>query len=127
MVIIMVKIVRFHLYRDQWPKEYKITYFYFAETKLDNNNKNKKMSSINPWSVNNIQEFWFLTCPECSFKTKEENKFQDHAVKNHPQSFELFRDDNKEFEDKLKIVDVEDEASDQGNILTGIDNKTVVK
>ena len=73
------------------------------------------MSSCNPWSVNNIQEFWFLTCPQCSFKTKEENKFQDHAVENHPQSFELFHDDSKEFEDKLKIVDVEDEASDLDN------------
>ena len=84
------------------------------------------MSSSNPWSVNNIQEFWFLTCPQCSFKTKEENKFQNHAVENHPQSFELFRNDSKEFEDKLKIVDVEEEVSDvdldQGNSLRGIDD-----
>ena len=70
------------------------------------------MSSNNPWSVNNIQEFWFLTCPECSFKTKDQDKFLDHAIENHPRSSELFNKDSKEFDDKLKIADFEDKASD---------------
>ena len=70
------------------------------------------MSSRNPWSVNNINDFWFLTCPECAFKTKEQHKFQSHAVQNHPQSSELFNDNSKEFEEKLKIEDFDDELSD---------------
>ena len=70
------------------------------------------MSSRNPWSVNNINEFWFLTCPECAFKTKEQHKFQSHAVQNHPQSSELFNNNSKEFEEKLKIEDFDDELSD---------------
>ena len=46
--------------------------------------------SANPWLVENIQEFSFLNCPECAFKVKEEDKFQDHAVRNHSQSSALF-------------------------------------
>ena len=40
----------------------------------------------NPWDVKNIQEFSFLNCPECNFKTKTETIFQDHAVENHTKS-----------------------------------------
>jgi hypothetical protein len=46
--------------------------------------------SGNPWLVENIQEFLFLNCPECVFQVKEEDIFQDHAVKNHSQSSVLF-------------------------------------
>jgi hypothetical protein len=44
----------------------------------------------NPWLVENIQEFSFLNCPECAFKVKDEDTFQDHAVRNHSQSSALF-------------------------------------
>ena len=46
--------------------------------------------SCNPWLVENVQEFSFLNCPECVFKVKEEDIFQDHAVRNHSQSSVLF-------------------------------------
>ena len=54
--------------------------------------------SDNPWQVDTIGAFWFLKCPECTFDTKKENIFQEHAVENHPQSFVLFLDgiDTKE-------------------------------
>ena len=45
--------------------------------------------SENPWLVETIQSFLFLNCPECHFKTKEKNFFQDHATKKHPRSSEL--------------------------------------
>ena len=48
------------------------------------------MSTENPWKVDNIKGFSFLNCPECSFKVKDENSFQNHAVKNHPLSSVLF-------------------------------------
>ena len=44
----------------------------------------------NPWKVDSIQAFSCLKCPECLFNTKEEDLFQDHAVKNHPSSSLLF-------------------------------------
>ena len=46
--------------------------------------------SGNPWFVENIQEFSFLNCPQCTFKVKETVIFQDHAVRNHSQSSVLF-------------------------------------
>ena len=50
----------------------------------------------NPWQVESIQEFYFLKCPECTFDTKEENCFQDHALENHPLSCVLFGIKSKE-------------------------------
>ena len=44
----------------------------------------------NPWQVESIQAFVYINCPECSFKTKEEGFFQDHAVASHPMCFTLF-------------------------------------
>ena len=60
---------------------------------------------VNPWKVDSIQEFSFLKCPECTFDSKEEETFQDHAIENHPLSFVLFRKSVKQecFEDPLQI------------------------
>ena len=41
----------------------------------------------NPWQVRSIQAFSCLKCPECTFITKEENRFQTHAVQSHPLSY----------------------------------------
>ena len=46
---------------------------------------------MNPWKVESVQEFAFLNCPECEFKDKDEENFQDHAVKYHPKSSVLFK------------------------------------
>ena len=52
----------------------------------------------NLWAVESIRAFYILKCPECDFDTKEENSFETHATKNHPQSFALFVNKcNKEF------------------------------
>ena len=60
--------------------------------------------TYNPWQVHSIQDFSFLNCPECSFKSKEENFFQHHAMQNHPLSFVLFELDDVK-------VKVEEESS----------------
>jgi len=44
----------------------------------------------NPWQVDSVQAFAFLNCPECTFKTREETFFQEHAVNTHPMCFVLF-------------------------------------
>ena len=46
---------------------------------------------MNPWNVDNLNAFCFLNCPECLFKSKEEEKFAAHAVESHPQSQVFFK------------------------------------
>ena len=58
------------------------------------------MSSKNPWLAKNLKDFWFLNCPECDYKTKIQNKFEGHAVKNHPLSRTIFVNDNEESDKK---------------------------
>ena len=48
------------------------------------------MATYNPWHVKSIKAFYYLKCPECEFDTKKESIFEDHAIENHPMSFELF-------------------------------------
>ena len=52
--------------------------------------KMAKSNWINPWHVESIQDFYFLNCPECFFKTKIDIHFQEHAVESHPLSVILF-------------------------------------
>ena len=44
----------------------------------------------NPWMVDSVQDFMCLKCPECTFDTKTEEKFQNHAIGNHPLSIVFF-------------------------------------
>ena len=48
------------------------------------------MSLLNPWMVPSLDEFTFLCCPECVFRSKTATTFQTHAVQNHPRSSVLF-------------------------------------
>ena len=54
------------------------------------------METINPWTVESIQAFSVLKCPECTFDSKKENIFQHHAIENHPLSFVLFGQELKQ-------------------------------
>ena len=69
--------------------------------------------SINPWSVNNIKEFLFLNCPECGFKTKVQNKFQDHAIENHPLSCTFFGSNTTDVDDIFEIESPKVESIEQ--------------
>ena len=53
------------------------------------------MTVENPWLVDSIQAFSFLNCPECSFRAKDKNFFQGHALQNHPLSFQFFCSSSK--------------------------------
>ena len=64
----------------------------------------KKTMDTNPWQVDSIQEFYFLKCPECSFDTKEEKYFHEHALQNHPLSIVFFGTKPEElFEANIEI------------------------
>ena len=39
-----------------------------------------------PWLVEDFHDFYFLCCPECAYKSKDDEAFIDHAVENHPKS-----------------------------------------
>ena len=89
----------------------------------------------NPWQVHSIQEFSCLKCPECSFDTKKEDFFQNHATENHPLSYVLFTKPFKEdncLEDPLMSEDCRpdfeenSETQSEENIFMTID-ETVIK
>ena len=54
------------------------------------------MNADNPWQVESIEAFCFLKCPECTYYTKEDNDFYNHAVKNHTLSSVFFGKPAKE-------------------------------
>jgi hypothetical protein len=45
-----------------------------------------KTYSQNPWVAQDIADFNFLCCPECTYKSKVEEVFIEHAVEIHPKS-----------------------------------------
>ena len=49
---------------------------------------NMKAYARNPWLVENLDDFNFLCCPECAYKSKDDEAFIDHAIENHPKSKE---------------------------------------
>ena len=74
---------------------------------------------INPWQVANIQEFYFLKCPECDFMHKEESDFQNHAVENHPLSVTFFGDSEMTIE-KIGIFDDCNEENESNDALNTV-------
>ena len=71
----------------------------------------------NPWQVHSIQAFSYLKCPECTFDTKKEDTFQDHATANHPLSYVLFTQTIKKehFEDPLTLEITSDKVMPELN------------
>ena len=47
-------------------------------------------TGTNPWQAESLQDFSFLCCPECVFRTQEEIDFQSHALITHPESRNFF-------------------------------------
>ena len=69
--------------------------------------------SENPWQVDNLQAFWFLCCPECVYRSKEETSFQIHAIQNHPLSSEFFSGGKQ---DPLNVTPIKEEPNED-NII----------
>ena len=79
----------------------------------------------NPWLVENVQAFSFLNCPECTFKVKEENLFQDHAEKNHSLSSVLFGTNLKTECVYIKTEPNEDITEDQKRVKSEPNEKSI--
>ena len=100
----------------------------------------------NPWLVENLDDFNFLCCPECAYKSKDDGAFMDHAIENHPKSKEssVFSEADKESNKKitagslkkgvkvislpinLASIDIPQKDFEEDNQLLDID-KSVVK
>ena len=86
----------------------------------------------NPWLVDSIQDFSCLKCPECTFDSKQETDFQDHAIQNHPLSSVLFENkfrenlngniDKEELENTTDISDKKTNSKDEDlvNFLSSV-------
>ena len=88
----------------------------------------------NPWQVETIQAFSFLNCPECSFKSKNEDFFQEHAVQCHPRSCVFFDEelfvknvDNKESRNivEVKIEQVQDKSETNNDLEMAVEEDQV--
>ena len=60
------------------------------------------MASFHPWMVESIEAFSFYCCPECTFRSKEENFFEAHALQNHDSSRYFFQE-NAEMKTDIKV------------------------
>ena len=49
--------------------------------------------AVNPWHVKNLEDFTFICCPECIYKSKDAKSFECHALQNHPGSIDFFQID----------------------------------
>ena len=60
----------------------------------------------NPWLVEDLDDFYFLCCPECTYKSKDDEAFIDHAVGNHPKSkaSSVFSEAEQELSRKRTVV-----------------------
>ena len=60
----------------------------------------------NPWLVEDLDDFYFLCCPECAYKSKDDEAFIDHAVGNHPKSKDssVFSEEEQELSRKRTVV-----------------------
>ena len=65
---------------------------------------NMKAYGRNPWLVENLDDFNFLCCPECAYKSKDDGAFMDHAIENHPKSKESSVFSGAEEESSKKIT-----------------------
>ena len=69
---------------------------------VENSDPFEDTNNFNPWEVESIQAFSYFRCPECTFDSKEDTLFQDHAISNHPLSFVLFGSRSKIEDFKIK-------------------------
>ena len=46
---------------------------------------------MNPWEVQSLQDFTFICCPECVYRSQDAESFECHALDNHPDSKDFFK------------------------------------
>lgn len=75
----------------------------------------------NPWEVESLQDFSFLCCPECSFKSKEACDFENHALHKHPRAVCFFE---KQLEVKIEdIIDTKDVIKEEQSLASTLETE----
>ena len=101
-----------------------ISYSYLLnKSNFDTNVSGSNDSIINPWQVENLQEFLYYHCPQCEFTSKELVEFYSHAVENHQQARIEFCKDSNVTPD-IKDIDVPPEIMDHSQQIN-LDLSTV--
>ena len=84
----------------------------------------------NPWLVEDLDDFYFLCCPECTYKSKDDEAFIDHAVENHPKSkaSSVFSEAEQKLSKQHSISKVEKVVIEEDNlIMKDIDIKNEIQ
>ena len=66
-------------------------------------------SQINPWAVQNVDEFLYYCCPECDERNKSKEMFLKHAKNDHEKSKDHLQNLDlsiKENFDEMNFVDI---------------------
>ena len=81
-------------------------------------------STTNPWQVGCLNDFNYLCCPECDYRTQHEMFFEHHAIHKHPLSIDFFTAEalNEEYEADFNLDDVKSEFNNEE--YSESDNKT---
>ena len=45
---------------------------------------------VDPWDVDDVEDFMYYCCPECPLKFQEKKDFQEHALEIHPRAEKMF-------------------------------------
>ena len=64
---------------------------------------------INPWKVDSLEAFACLKCPECTYFSREEINFKNHAIDSHPLSSIFF----EQLESQVVIASEENDTLDK--------------
>ena len=51
-------------------------------------NYRMESNNVNPWKVENLEEFLYYWCPECNDRHQSRELFLQHALQNHQNSRE---------------------------------------
>ena len=71
----------------------------------------------NPWVATSWDEFTYVCCPECVFKSHERTSFYAHAIQNHPKSEAFFE---SEFKNHLFEQNFEEDHASPAFLILGI-------
>ena len=55
-----------------------------------------EICDINPWQVEDVSVFLEYFCPECEYRHKSLQSFQQHALENHKNASGLFLNQNND-------------------------------
>lgn len=72
---------------------------------------------MNPWEVQSLQDFTFICCPECVYRSQDAESFECHALENHPKSLSFFKIVD------VKLIDFENNGS-QEDLVENFDNES---